>query len=348
MQNYEYIKTLGKGGYGVVQLFKNKTSKELEAIKFLPRGDNITGDVVREIQNLMMLDNTFIIGFNKVFLTDDHLCISMEYGNGGELFDIVRKRGYLEEDVARYFFQQVVKAVKHCHDNHIAHRDIKLENILLSVDASGVPHVKLCDFGLSKREEEGLSKTLVGTPCYMSPEMFEAVANDGDYDGTQADVWACAVSLYVMLFGIFPFDDPKSPRDVFKMMKNIMAVRMNKPTAQVSSDCLDLLSKMFVKNPENRYTLSQVMEHPWFNVNIQDTHYHEKRQTRARRNFQSHEDIRRMVNVARAIRPPPEAYRRSKTTGAIGLGKHEDHTSLGREGSFTIGTLADHFNDSDE
>ena len=149
----------------------------------------------------------------QTMLTDHYFCILMEYCRGGDLFHYITKKiRYVDaaqamtEDMARYFFRQIIGAVGYCHSKHVAHRDIKLANVLL--DASSPPKIKLCDFGLSKlwqQMEDLNTHTAVGTPAYMPPEILTQLSKDTGYDPLSADVWSCGVFLYVMLLGKFPF-----------------------------------------------------------------------------------------------------------------------------------------------
>lgn len=138
-----------------------------------------------------------------MFLTPTHLGIVMEYASGGELFDRIVKIGRFSEDEARYFFQQLISGVEFCHKSGVCHRDLKLENTLL--DGSPAPLLKICDFGYSKSMlMDSQPKSTVGTPAYIAPE----VLSKKKYDGHKADVWSCGVTLYVMLVGAYPFEDP--------------------------------------------------------------------------------------------------------------------------------------------
>jgi serine/threonine-protein kinase SRK2 len=135
----------------------------------------------------------------------------MEYAAGGELFERICEAGRFHEDEARYFFQQLVCGVSFCHAMNICHRDLKLENTLL--DGSPAPRLKICDFGYSKSSVlHSRPKSTVGTPAYIAPE----VLSRREYDGKHADVWSCGVTLYVMLVGAYPFEDPKDPKNFRK------------------------------------------------------------------------------------------------------------------------------------
>jgi len=104
----------------------------------------------------------------------------------------------LKEDVAKSVFKQIIEAIKYCHSKRILHRDIKLDNILLSLE--GV--VKICDFGVSKIVNPGERMTeQCGTPAYIAPEILV----DKGYEGFAIDIWSAGVVLFAMLYGTVPF-----------------------------------------------------------------------------------------------------------------------------------------------
>ena len=122
----------------------------------------------------------------------------MEICGAGDLLTYVRRRRKLKEDVAKHLFKQIIEGLKYCHSKNILHRDIKLDNILLSSEGD----VKICDFGVSKLVRNGEIMTeQCGTPAYISPEVFE---NKG-YEGYASDIWSAGVVLYAMLYGTVPF-----------------------------------------------------------------------------------------------------------------------------------------------
>ncbi|KAK8456335.1 hypothetical protein SEVIR_3G004100v4 [Setaria viridis] len=188
----------------------------------------------------------------------------MEYAAGGELFERICEAGRFHEDEARYFFQQLVCGVSYCHAMQICHRDLKLENTLL--DGSPAPRLKICDFGYSKSSVlHSRPKSTVGTPAYIAPE----VLSRREYDGKHADVWSCGVTLYVMLVGAYPFEDPKDPKNFRKTISRIMSVQYKIPEyVHVSQNCRHLLSRIFVANPYKRITMSEIKSHPWFLKNL--------------------------------------------------------------------------------
>jgi serine/threonine protein kinase len=120
-------------------------------------------------------------GCPQVFLTPKHLGIVLEYATGGELFEKVKASGRFDEDMARFFFQQLITGVQFCHDQGVAHRDLKLENTLIKLEVTRpgrpyTPVLKIADFGFCKHEDlHTPPKSRVGTPAYISPVRPPAV-----------------------------------------------------------------------------------------------------------------------------------------------------------------------------
>nr|XP_034907298.1 serine/threonine-protein kinase SAPK2 isoform X2 [Populus alba] len=216
MERYEILKDIGSGNFGVAKLVREITTGELFAVKYIERGQKIDEHVQREIMNHRSLKHPNIIRFKEVLLTPTHLAIVMEYAAGGELFERICTAGRFSEDEARYFFQQLISGVSYCHSMQICHRDLKLENTLL--DGTSAPRLKICDFGYSKSSVlHSQPKSTVGTPAYIAPE----VLSRKEYDGKIADVWSCGVTLYVMLVGAYPFEDPEDSRNFRKTIQRI-------------------------------------------------------------------------------------------------------------------------------
>ena len=123
----------------------------------------------------------------------------MEYAAGGDMYDLIKDGGALSEADARFYFRQLVSALEYCHSHFVVHRDLKLENLLLSESKE---RVMLADFGLSNRLVPGRPlETLCGSSQYAAPEVL-----CGDsYLGLASDVWSLGVVLYTFLMGALPF-----------------------------------------------------------------------------------------------------------------------------------------------
>ncbi|KAM0069746.1 putative protein kinase CAMK-OST1L family [Helianthus debilis subsp. tardiflorus] len=321
-EKYEPLKELGSGNFGVARLVRVKKTKELLAVKYIERGSKIDENVQREIINHRSLRHPNIIRFKEVFLTPTHLAIVMEYAAGGELFGQICNAGRFSEDEARFFFQQLISGVSYCHAMEICHRDLKLENTLL--DGSRTPRLKICDFGYSK---SGLlhsqPKSKVGTPAYIAPE----VISRKEYDGKLADVWSCGVTLYVMLVGAYPFEDPRDPRNFRNTIGRILSVQYSIPDyVRVSKDCRHLLSRIFVANPSKRITIEEIKKHPWFKKNMPKELVEGERtnyaNTSSDQSLQSIEEINRIIQEAKT--PGEGSTRIGKTVMGEGSSDPDD------------------------
>ncbi|XP_050127211.1 serine/threonine-protein kinase SRK2I-like isoform X1 [Malus sylvestris] len=293
---YDFVRDIGSGNFGVARLMTDRQTRELVAVKYIERGNKIDENVRREIINHRSLRHPNIIRFKEVILTPTHLAIVMEYASGGEMFERIHNAGRFSEDEvlisisivppdlsasftallymlkmcfpflvqARFFFQQLISGVSYCHAMQVCHRDLKLENTLL--DGSQAPRLKICDFGYSKSSVlHSQPKSTVGTPAYIAPEVLLRQ----EYDGKIADVWSCGVTLYVMLVGAYPFEDPDEPKDFRRTIQRILSVQYSIPdTVQISHECLELISRIFVPDPAARISIPEIKNHSWFLKNL--------------------------------------------------------------------------------
>ena len=258
----------------------------------LRRGPMLDAEFLhREILTQSRLRHDFIVGLHEVMLTPSHVVIFMQYAEGGDFFSYIvaqkSKAGktglVLGESEARWFFRQLVLAIAYCHSKRIAHRDIKLANVLLQKKNSPPlpPLIKVCDFGMSKqwqRWEEASTHTTCGTPAYMPPEVLEQMVADVGYDPRAADVWSCGVFLYVLLLGKFPFSQGVRGKAEFEthyrsMLEQIYLLHAGNSTAmmaevwgdaQLSEECKDLLNGMLAVSSSDRLTVAEVMGHSWY------------------------------------------------------------------------------------
>jgi serine/threonine-protein kinase SRK2 len=258
MENYIFVRVLGTGKFGAVGLFRNKDSGEFDAIKFVKINPKNRAYVRNEIANMTHLKSDHIVAIKNVMFHKEYTCIVMEYCALGDLYyNIVKTDCGFPESLAKEYFWQLVLAVKACHDANIAHRDVKLENILL--DASC--RVKLCDLGLSNTADA--SSDIVGTPDYLAPEMVLEPL----FDPKLTDVWACGITLYLMLYAKYPFSEDKQ-RGRTSLVDNIVKKDVAFPddtgSYGVSADAKDLITKLLTKAPENRIGIQSILDHPWF------------------------------------------------------------------------------------
>jgi len=210
----------------------------------------------REITNLKKVAHPNIMKLYGVFEDNDELYLVMELIEGQELFDKIVERGHYTEKDASNIIRQVIDAIAYLHSQGIAHRDLKPENLLSSGDNEN-EIIKVADFGLSKNFSEDKLQTSCGSPTYVAPE----VLNSDSYDKS-VDMWSIGVIIYILLSGYPPFYGDTQP----ELFRRIMAAQFDFDDEcwnEISSDAKDLIRHLLVKDPKNRYTAQQALEHPW-------------------------------------------------------------------------------------
>jgi serine/threonine protein kinase len=147
-----------------------------------------------------------------VVRTNYHWYMLFEYVNGGQMLDYIISHGRLKEKQARKFARQIASALDYCHRNSIVHRDLKIENILISKTGD----IKIIDFGLSNLfSPRNLLKTFCGSLYFAAPELLQAK----QYTGPEVDIWSFGIVLYVLVCGKVPFDDQSMPQLHAKIKK---------------------------------------------------------------------------------------------------------------------------------
>ncbi|CAP26475.2 Protein CBR-UNC-82 [Caenorhabditis briggsae] len=241
---FEITKKLGSGTYGKVSLaYDHKFDREV-AVKLIKKSAiESKADLVRirrEIRIMSALNHPISFRF-------------MKYSSGGELYDYVSRCGSLPEAEARRIFRQITSAVLYCHKHRVAHRDLKLENILLDQNNNA----KIADFGLSNYfADKNLLTTFCGSPLYASPEII----NGTPYKGPEVDCWSLGILLYTLVYGSMPFDG----RDFNRMVRQIKRGAYFEP--ETPSTASMLIRNMLRVNPERRATIFDIASHWWLNL----------------------------------------------------------------------------------
>lgn len=263
---YQLGRLLGRGSFAKVYQARSMVDDTAVAVKIIDKSKTVDAAmeprIIREVMAMRRLeDHPNILKIHEVMATKTKIHLVVELATGGELFSKICRRGKLPEPSARRYFQQLVSALRFCHQNGVAHRDIKPQNLLLDKDGN----LKVSDFGLSalpEQLENGLLHTACGTPAYTAPEV---VCRRGGYDGSKADAWSCGVILYVFLAGYLPFDDS----NLVAMYKKVHRRDYQFP-AWISKPARHVIFQLLDPNPSTRMSIEALMQHAWFKKSLQE------------------------------------------------------------------------------
>jgi len=263
---------LGKGGYSSVFLARNAETLEQEALKVLHKKDINSIVAVKSLWNetriLRSLDHPNVVRFQGWAHSQDHLWILMEYGGPKHLGALLQEHGgKLNLDDTEWYFNQIKGAVAYCHDANVAHRDLKVENVVYQDRA-----VKLVDFGFATSTSTR-SREICGTMPFMAPEIFR-----GEYCPAKADVWSLGLMLMELLCGadsfaqIFKWERPLATS---LLQDDTVARYLQNPDALISymegaaglafpEGLVQTLKGLIVFDPERRWTAQTAVKTSFF------------------------------------------------------------------------------------
>ncbi|XP_070591604.1 serine/threonine-protein kinase Nek8 isoform X5 [Erythrolamprus reginae] len=257
MEKYERIRVVGRGAFGIVHLCLRRLDQKLVILKQIPveqmsKDERLAAQ--NECQVLKLLHHPHIIEYYENFLEDKALMIAMEYAPGGTLAEFIRKRGnsLLDEETILHFFAQILLALHHVHAKQILHRDLKTQNILLDKHHTTV---KIGDFGISKiLSSKSKAYTVVGTPCYISPELCE-----GKPYNQKSDIWALGCVLYELASLKRAFEAANLPALVLKIMSGTFAPISDRYSPELRQLILSLLNLEPSKRPQLEEILAEAL-----------------------------------------------------------------------------------------
>ncbi|CAG4985243.1 unnamed protein product [Colias eurytheme] len=275
--DYQVIKLISNGAYGAVYLVKHKQTRQRYAMKKISKNNLILRNQVEqafaERDILSFADNPFVVTMYCSFETKRHLCLILEFVEGGDCATLLRA-GPLPPDMARHYFAEAVLAVEYLHSYGVVHRDLKPDNLLIT--ATG--HIKLTDFGLSKmglmslatnlyeeyadREARQFSdKQVCGTPEYIAPEV---ILRQGY--GKPVDWWSMGIILYEFLVGCVPFFGD-TPEELFAHTVNDDIEWPSEDDFPIAMEARTIITELLARNPRDRLGTGgthQVKEHIYF------------------------------------------------------------------------------------
>ena len=264
-KKYKPTKMLGSGSFGSVYEAMNTIFQNIVAMKVIKKDPNNELDeqeIRNEIDILKKLSHPNIVKIYEFYISNSHYYIVTEFCKEGELFSYIKNK-YSERQLAVLFYQ-VFSGLWYLHDNKILHRDIKLENIMISQKEKDnetgeeLFWAKIIDFGTAKIfEKNKKEKDVVGSSYYIAPEVLKQNYNE------KCDTWSVGVILYMMLVGRAPFDGKDDEEIICKI--NSADYNSNEPRLMKHSpEVRDLVSKLLQKDTDKRYSAKEAIAHPWF------------------------------------------------------------------------------------
>ncbi|KAL4444132.1 hypothetical protein ABPG75_011869, partial [Micractinium tetrahymenae] len=261
-KHFRLLRKLGKGSYATVYKAERLTDGQRYALKItdldsLSRMDKVA--VVEEIRLLASLDHPNIISYYEAFCDHDQLCVVTELVTGGDLGSFLSKmreaEDFLWERQVWGYFLQVALGVQYLHHNHVLHRDLKPQNIMLT-KKNGSGLLKIVDLGVSAELELVFTRVQIGTPHYMAPEMWEHKAYS-----YSADIWALGCILHE-LCTLRPTFLSESERTEEDIKRRVLAGRYAPIPTRYSMDLARLVGLMLQRDPKDRPTIDEILAMP--------------------------------------------------------------------------------------
>lgn len=367
--DYEILKLISNGAYGSVHLVKHKQTRQRFALKKINKNNLMLRNQIEQVfierDILSFTDNPFVVSMYASFETRKHLCLVMEYVEGGDCASLLKNTGPLPSDMARLYFAEMVLAVEYLHSFGVVHRDLKPDNMLITA----LGHIKLTDFGLSKMGLMSLTthlyegfvdinnearqfsdKQIFGTPEYIAPEV---ILRQGY--GKTIDYWSMGIILYEFLVGCVPFFG-ETPEELFAHVVNDAIIEF--PAEEdwpLEENAKDLISALLQQNPQDRLGSAgpqEVKEHlyladlDWNSLlrykaefiprleNEEDTSYFDTRADRYNHEFDDTDTDDSPVLASNFASYSPQ-YRKQYHSRQIYYGSDESNSSINESGKMT-------------
>ncbi|NXM79941.1 MAST3 kinase, partial [Oenanthe oenanthe] len=260
--DFETIKLISNGAYGAVFLVRHRETRQRFALKKINKQNLILRNQIQQVfverDILTFAENPFVVSMFCSFETKRHLCMVMEYVEGGDCATLLKNMGPLPVDMAKMYFAETVLALEYLHNYGIVHRDLKPDNLLIT----SMGHIKLTDFGLSKiglmnmttnlyeghmekDTREFMDKQVCGTPEYIAPEVILIQGY-----GKPVDWWAMGIILYEFLVGCVPFFGD-TPEELFGQVISD-EIMWPEGDEALPADAQDLITRLLRQCPLER------------------------------------------------------------------------------------------------
>ena len=274
IRDFIILKEIGQGSFGSVFLVEKETNKKKYALKvinkdFLSRTER-TEEALIERLILSRCKHPSIVRLSLSFQSKNKLFFVMEYCPNKDLDELLRKFGTFDPDLALQIICELVNVIDYLHNEmNISHNDLKPSNILLDANF----HIKLIDFSTAKIKgkifdkhkgdfipsEESISKDIIGTAEFISPEMV----NQKITDYKTNDIWALGIIIYMIFNGVSPFKD----KNDFMTLDKVKEGKFDFIKKDIPDDVIDLINNILIDDTNKRLNIKQIKEHKYFKNN---------------------------------------------------------------------------------
>lgn len=263
-KGYSIGQPIGEGTYSKVRTAERLQDGTMCAVKIIDRSkvrtDYLTKFWPSELAIIQQLSHKNVIKVFEIIQTKDFIFHIMEYAEKGDILRLIKQNGFLSEEKCKLMFRDVVNGVKYLHDNKIAHRDLKCENILVFSDNRAA----ISDFGFSCfidstcSSMNSLRRTFCGSTAYASPELLQGIP----YEPKVNDIWSLGVVLFTMLCGTLPFDDGNVTRMVQKQLFRDFTFSTSVKD-KLSEEVKRFVAEILEPNTNERPSIDQLLSSDW-------------------------------------------------------------------------------------
>ncbi|XP_074735607.1 serine/threonine-protein kinase Nek4 isoform X2 [Strix uralensis] len=260
---YCFLRAVGKGSYGEVSLVRHQQDSKQYVIKKLNLKNASNRErkaAEQEAQLLSQLKHPNIVTYRESWQGEDGLLyIVMGFCEGGDLYHKLKeqKGKLLPENQVVEWFVQIAMALQYLHEKHILHRDLKTQNVFLT----RTNIIKVGDLGIAKvlENQYDMASTLIGTPYYMSPEVF----SNKPYN-YKSDVWALGCCVYEMATLKHAFN----AKDMNSLVYRIIEGKLPPMPKDYSPQLVEIIRTMLSKKPEERPSVKSILRQPYIKHQI--------------------------------------------------------------------------------
>ncbi|KAL1266085.1 hypothetical protein QQF64_004112 [Cirrhinus molitorella] len=311
MDSYLFVRVVGKGSYGEVNLVRHKSDHKQYVIKKLnlrtsSRRERRSAE--QEAQLLSQLKHPNIVTYRESWEGEDcQLYIVMGFCEGGDLYHRLKlqKGELLPERQVVEWFVQIAMALQYLHEKHILHRDLKTQNIFLTKTNI----IKVGDLGIARvlENQNDMASTLIGTPYYMSPELF----SNKPYN-YKSDVWALGCCVYEMSTLKHAFN----AKDMNSLVYRIVEGKLPQMPSKYDPQLGELIKRMLCKKPEDRPDVKHILRQPYIKQQISMFLEATKEKTaKSRKNAANSKSISAESDASTKPNQPQRLNSESKTRG---------------------------------